>query len=77
MGDKLLFNFGVKFVYVIAYGISCLYYKVKKVHIYVTQLFSHARVIGFITTCNQTCDRTKVTRMILPSTSMKTVLEYL
>ena len=42
-------------------------------------LFSHAGVIGFTTTCDQTYDRTKVTyvQMIFASTAKKTVLEYL
>ena len=56
------------------HAISCLYYKAKKCHIFVTQLFSHARMIGFTTTCDQTCDRTKVTRMIFASTAMKLFL---
>ena len=56
------------------HAISCLYYKAKKCHIFVTQLFSHARKIGFTTTCDQTCDRTKVTRMIFASTAMKLFL---
>ena len=56
------------------HAISCLYYKAKKFHIFVTQLFSHARMIGFTTTCDQTCYRTKVTRMIFASTSMKLFL---
>ena len=56
------------------HAISCLYYKAKKCHMFVTQLFSHARMIGFTTTCDQTCDRTKVTRMIFASTAMKLFL---
>ena len=38
--------------------------------------FSHARVIGFTTTCDQTCDRTKVThvQMIFASTAIKQYL---
>ena len=56
------------------HAISCLYYKAKKCHIFVTQLFSHARMIGFTTTCDQTCDRTKVTRIIFASTAMKLFL---
>ena len=56
------------------HAISCLYYKAKKCPIFVTQLFSYARMIGFTTTCDQTCDRTKVTRMIFASTAMKLFL---
>ena len=56
------------------HAISCLYYKAKTCHIFVTQLFSHAQMIGFTTTCDQTCDRTKVTRMIFASTAMKLFL---
>ena len=42
-------------------------------------LFSHVRVIGFTTTCDQTCDRTKVThvQMIFASTAIKQDLKYL
>ena len=32
--------------------------------------FCNARMIGFTTTCDQKCDRTKVTRMIFASTAM-------
>ena len=56
------------------HAISCLYYKAKKCHIFVTQLFSHARMIGFTTTCDQTCDRTKVIRMIFASSATKLFL---
>ena len=56
------------------HAISCLYYKAKKCHIFVSQLFSHARMIGFTATCDETCDRTKVTRMIFASTAMKLFL---
>ena len=39
-------------------------------------LFSHARVIGFTTTCDQTCDRRKVThvQMIFASTAIQQYL---
>ena len=57
------------------HAISCLYYKAKKCHLFVTQSFSHARMVGFTTTTyDQTCDRTKVTRMIFASTTMKLFL---
>ena len=44
--------------------------------LHLVTLFGHARVIGFATTCDQTCDRTKVThvQMIFASTAIKRYL---